>query len=105
LICAPTNVAVDNLVVRLGESELRPLRLGHPSRISAEAMKYSLDAYLEKDDDSVVLRDIKKSIKDIELKIENNKTKYLYKEVKELKKEFKKRLTRLKCDILKKCSV
>ncbi|XP_011498018.1 PREDICTED: DNA-binding protein SMUBP-2-like [Ceratosolen solmsi marchali] len=105
LICAPTNVAVDNLVVRLGETELKPLRLGHLSRISADAIKYSLDSYLEKDDDIVILKDITKSIKDIELNIESNKSKYLFKETKALKKEYKKRFIRLTSDILRKCSV
>ncbi|NP_001155054.1 immunoglobulin mu binding protein 2 [Nasonia vitripennis] len=105
LICAPTNVAVDNLVIRLGQTEAKPLRLGHPTRIAKEALKYSLDSYLERDDGFIILKDIKKSIKDLETNIGNSGTKYAYKEVRELKKEYRKRLIRLTCDTLKKCSV
>lgn len=92
-------------MVRLGDTEAKPLRLGHPTRVAKEALKYSLDAHLERDDGYIILKDIKKSIKDAELNIENNGTKHLYKEIRELKKEYKKRQTKLTCDILKKCSV
>lgn len=105
MICAPTNVAVDNLVTRLGQTEAKPLRLGHPTRIAKEALKYSLDNYLERDDGFIILKDIKKSIKDLETNIGSSGTKYAYKEVRELKKEYRKRLIRLTCDTLKKCSV
>ena len=105
LICAPTNVAVDNLVVRLADTEAKPLRLGHPTRIAKGALRYSLDAYLERDDGFTILKDIKKSIKDIESNIGNPGTKYAYKEIRELKKEYRKRLTRLTTDILTKSSV
>lgn len=92
-------------MVRLGDTEAKPLRLGHPTRIAKDALRYSLDAHLERDDGFIILKDIKKSIKDAETNIENNGSKYLYKEIRELKKEYRKRLSKLTCDILKRCSV
>jgi len=45
LACAPSNLAVDNLVERLaGVEGVRPVRLGAPERISAAALSSSLDA-------------------------------------------------------------
>lgn len=103
-------MAVDNLVVRLADTEAKPLRLGHPTRIAKGALKYSLDSYLERDDGFMVLRDIKKNIKDAEKSLDNkgNKSKdikYTFKEVRQLKKEYRKRLTRITCDVLRNQSV
>ncbi|XP_023248162.1 DNA-binding protein SMUBP-2 [Copidosoma floridanum] len=105
LICAPTNVAVDNLVIRLGGTEAKPLRLGHPTRIAKSALKYSLDSYLERDDSFKDLKDIKKSIKNLETNVESSGRKYIYKEIRDLKKEYRKRLSRLTCDILRRSTV
>ena len=77
------------MVVRLGDTEAKPLRLGHPTRIAKEALKYSMDSYLEKDDGSLILKDIKKSIKDLETDIAATGATYKYREVKALKKEFR----------------
>jgi len=45
LVCAPSNVAVDNLLERLAISPgLKVVRLGHPARMYQRLQKYSLDA-------------------------------------------------------------
>ena len=45
LACAPSNLAVDNLVERLdGVTDVRAVRFGAPERISAAALSCSLDA-------------------------------------------------------------
>ena len=33
LVCAPSNVAVDNLVERLTKEKVKVVRLGHPARV------------------------------------------------------------------------
>ncbi|KAJ1812283.1 hypothetical protein LPJ75_003726, partial [Coemansia sp. RSA 2598] len=49
LVCAPSNVAVDNLVERLGRTKsLEIVRLGHPARILPMAAAYSLDTQIRK---------------------------------------------------------
>ena len=45
LACAPSNLAVDNLVERLdGIDAVRAVRFGAPERISAAALSCSIDA-------------------------------------------------------------
>lgn len=104
LICAPTNVAVDNMVVKLGETEAKPLRLGHPTRIMKAALKFSLDACMQRDDGYVILQDIKRSIKDLETSANSGKG-YNYKEIRDLNKEYRKRLNKLTYDVLRKFPV
>ena len=104
LICAPTNVAVDNMVVKLGETEVKPLRLGHHTRIMKSALKFSLDACMQRDDGYVILQDIKRSIKDLETNANSGKGRS-YKEIRDLNKEYKKRLNKLTHDVLRKFSV
>ena len=68
LVCAPSNIAVDTILARLadyssvlstsgkkssGDSYTRKLnmvRLGHPARISANILQYSLDSLIENDE-------------------------------------------------------
>ncbi|XP_051156788.1 DNA-binding protein SMUBP-2-like [Leptopilina boulardi] len=102
LVCAPTNVAVDNIAMKLGETEVKPLRLGHFTRIMKEAQKYSIDSYIQRDDSYAILQDIKRSIKALETNSEKMKN---YKEIRELNKEYKKRSNKLNDDIIKKFQV
>ncbi|GFU17552.1 DNA-binding protein SMUBP-2 [Nephila pilipes] len=44
LACAPSNVAVDNLVQKLAGYEIKMVRLGHPARISTIARQYCFEA-------------------------------------------------------------
>ncbi|XP_053208455.1 DNA-binding protein SMUBP-2-like [Panonychus citri] len=49
LVCAPSNVAVDNLVERLASFKTQNMvRLGHPARASSDIHKFTLDAVVEK---------------------------------------------------------
>lgn len=48
LVCAPSNMAVDNLFQRLVGFEERAVRLGHPARVSAELRGHTLDLLVEK---------------------------------------------------------
>lgn len=62
LCCAPSNVAVDNLVERLARWKRRILRLGHPARILGSIQQHSLDAVLARSDSAQVIADIRKDI-------------------------------------------
>ncbi|KAM8861024.1 DNA-binding protein SMUBP-2 [Synchiropus picturatus] len=62
LCCAPSNVAVDNLVERLARYKAKVLRLGHPARLLESIQKHSLDAILAKSDNANIIADIRKDI-------------------------------------------
>jgi ATP-dependent RNA/DNA helicase IGHMBP2 len=47
LCCTPSNIAVDNLVERLGrKKELKLIRLGHPARLLESIQRFSLESIL-----------------------------------------------------------
>ncbi|XP_073327807.1 DNA-binding protein SMUBP-2 [Pagrus major] len=62
LCCAPSNVAVDNLVERLARCKAKVLRLGHPARLLESIQKHSLDAILAQSDNANIITDIRKDI-------------------------------------------
>uniref|UniRef100_A0A2K6SNB1 DNA-binding protein SMUBP-2 n=1 Tax=Saimiri boliviensis boliviensis TaxID=39432 RepID=A0A2K6SNB1_SAIBB len=62
LCCAPSNVAVDNLVERLALCKQRILRLGHPARLLESIQQHSLDAVLARSDSAQIVADIRKDI-------------------------------------------
>jgi ATP-dependent RNA/DNA helicase IGHMBP2 len=47
LACAPSNLAVDNMLERLVRRGERVVRLGHPARVLPELQSYSLDRQVE----------------------------------------------------------
>uniref|UniRef100_A0ACB8G348 DNA-binding protein SMUBP-2 n=1 Tax=Sphaerodactylus townsendi TaxID=933632 RepID=A0ACB8G348_9SAUR len=62
LCCAPSNIAVDNLVERLAAHKARILRLGHPARLLESIQHHSLDAVLARGDNAQIVADIRKEI-------------------------------------------
>ncbi|XP_032735590.1 DNA-binding protein SMUBP-2 [Lontra canadensis] len=62
LCCAPSNVAVDNLVERLARSKQRIVRLGHPARLLDSIQQHSLDAVLARSDSAQIVADIRRDI-------------------------------------------
>uniref|UniRef100_A0A669EEI3 DNA-binding protein SMUBP-2 n=1 Tax=Oreochromis niloticus TaxID=8128 RepID=A0A669EEI3_ORENI len=62
LCCAPSNVAVDNLVERLAQCKAKVLRLGHPARLLESIQKHSLDAILAQSDNANIIAEIRKDI-------------------------------------------
>uniref|UniRef100_A0A8C6FZD0 DNA-binding protein SMUBP-2 n=1 Tax=Moschus moschiferus TaxID=68415 RepID=A0A8C6FZD0_MOSMO len=62
LCCAPSNVAVDNLVERLARWKQRILRLGHPARLLDSIHQHSLDAVLARSDGARIVADIRRDI-------------------------------------------
>lgn len=62
LCCAPSNVAVDNLVERLTQCKVKVLRLGHPARLLESIQKHSLDAIIAQSSNADIISDIRKDI-------------------------------------------
>lgn len=56
LACAPSNLAVDNVLERLVGARERVVRLGHPARVSPELREYTLDVQVEEHDDARLAR-------------------------------------------------
>lgn len=59
LVCAPSNVAVDNVLERVVQAAAkadrkmkkpRCVRLGHPARVSPTILRYCLDALIARDE-------------------------------------------------------
>ncbi len=52
MACAPSNIAVDNIIERLHEADprLKIVRIGHPARLLASVQKHCLDALITRSD-------------------------------------------------------
>lgn len=48
LVCAPSNAAVDLLVEKLSSKAVNVVRLGHPARVTEEALEKTIDALMTK---------------------------------------------------------
>jgi len=98
LVCAPSNVAVDNIIMRLAKCKLRMVRLGHPARLLPDVARYSLDAVVSRLDSSEIVNDVRKDLQKV-LSTMSKPTKskkgasrkVLYAEAKELRKELRNR--------------
>ncbi|NXD70985.1 SMBP2 protein, partial [Eolophus roseicapillus] len=95
LCCAPSNVAVDNLVERLAGHSVRILRLGHPARLLEPIQRHSLDAVLARGDTAQIVADIRKDIDQACAKTKKAQDKgersHFLSEIKTLRKELKER--------------
>ncbi|XP_010113697.1 PREDICTED: DNA-binding protein SMUBP-2, partial [Chlamydotis macqueenii] len=95
LCCAPSNVAVDNLVERLAGYKARILRLGHPARLLEPIQRHSLDAVLARGDNAQIVADIRKDIDQAFAKTKKAQDKgersHFLGEIKALRKELKER--------------
>uniref|UniRef100_A0A3Q3FIJ6 DNA-binding protein SMUBP-2 n=1 Tax=Labrus bergylta TaxID=56723 RepID=A0A3Q3FIJ6_9LABR len=101
LCCAPSNVAVDNLVERLARCKAKVLRLGHPARLLESIQKHSLDAILAQSDNADIIADIRKDMDKAFVTDRGN----FRREIKELKKELKTREATAITQILKSADV
>jgi ATP-dependent RNA/DNA helicase IGHMBP2 len=70
LLCAPSNVAVDNVLERLvayptskkSSRKTQCLRLGHPARLAPSVLEHSMERLIRSADGSDVLRDCKQEL-------------------------------------------
>ncbi|NWR49136.1 SMBP2 protein, partial [Regulus satrapa] len=95
LCCAPSNVAVDNLVEWLAGCRTRLLRLGHPARLLQPIQQHSMDAVLAHGDNAQIMADIRRDIDQAWAKIKKAQGKgernHFLGEIKTLRKELKER--------------
>jgi ATP-dependent RNA/DNA helicase IGHMBP2 len=71
LACAPSNLAVDNLVERLADKGLDCVRLGHPARVLASVLEHTLEEKAKAHPDAEIARDLVKQA--LQLKREASK--------------------------------
>lgn len=63
LACAPSNIAVDNLVEKLSSGGVTKIvRLGHPARLLPLIQRYSLDAIVASSDETKLVEDVRSDI-------------------------------------------
>lgn len=109
LCCAPSNVAVDNLVERLAKSKAKVLRLGHPARLLESVQKHSLDAVVAQSDSSNIIADVRKDMDKAFSQMKKVRDKgqrsSLRREIGDLRKELKSREDDAIKQILKRASV
>nr|XP_057932312.1 DNA-binding protein SMUBP-2 isoform X1 [Doryrhamphus excisus] len=109
LCCAPSNVAVDNLVERLARCKAKVLRLGHPARLLESIQKHSLDAILAKSASAHIIADIRKDIDKAFAAMKKNAEKggrgNFRREIGELRKELKTREATGICQVLQSADV
>ncbi|KAM8816062.1 DNA-binding protein SMUBP-2 [Rhynchonycteris naso] len=95
LCCAPSNVAVDNLVEQLARCGRRVLRLGHPARLLESTQPHSLDAVLARSDGAGIVADIRKDIDQVLVKMKKSQDKgeksNFQNEIKLLRRELRER--------------
>ncbi|NXN16591.1 SMBP2 protein, partial [Indicator maculatus] len=95
LCCAPSNVAVDNLVERLAGCAVPMLRLGHPARLLEPIHRHCLDAALARGDSAQLVADVRKDIDQALAKSkraqEKGERSLFLSELKVLRKELKQR--------------
>ncbi|XP_064423383.1 DNA-binding protein SMUBP-2 [Latimeria chalumnae] len=105
LCCAPSNVAVDNLIERLAEYKTKVLRLGHPARLLESIQRHCLDAVLAHSDNTQIVADIRRDIDQSFAKLKKTQNKgeksHFRIEIKALRKELKEREEAAMIQILK----
>lgn len=92
MACAPSNIAVDNMIERLHESDpkLRIVRIGHPARLLPSVQKFCLDALVSGLDGNKTTGALRKDMQKLALKIGKAKSRdekfEAYAEFKEMRK-------------------
>ncbi|KAF4651201.1 hypothetical protein FOZ61_010671, partial [Perkinsus olseni] len=111
LVCAPSNVAVDNLLERVtsvgGVSNV--VRIGHPARVGEGLERYTLDAKLAQNEQQQLVGDIRKEIDSCLKKgrkaKDRSSRRAMQGEVRELRKELRSRERRAVSEVIHQSSV
>lgn len=116
LCCAPSNIAVDNLVERLSGIDekfgrIRMIRLGHPARLLESIQEYSLDSVLSRSEQYALANDVKSDMEKTLSKLRKQKQQQrsereaLKRDMRELRKELYERENRALKDVLNGCDI
>ena len=65
LAMAPSNVAVDNMVERLGARHRRIVRIGHPARLLPQIAPFALDAMVAASDQTSLAADARQDLNNL----------------------------------------
>ncbi|XP_046352610.1 DNA-binding protein SMUBP-2-like [Haliotis rufescens] len=107
--CAPSNVAVDNLVERLSHHLQKILRIGHPARLLPHIQKYSLDAIVSGSDENKLVHDVRRDLDKAISKVKQTRNKGekqgLREEMRHLRKELVRREETATREILRRADV
>eukprot|EP01117_Protostelium_nocturnum_P015173 TRINITY_DN5852_c0_g1_i1.p1 TRINITY_DN5852_c0_g1~~TRINITY_DN5852_c0_g1_i1.p1 ORF type:complete len:864 (+),score=274.71 TRINITY_DN5852_c0_g1_i1:599-3190(+) len=113
LVCAGSNVAVDNVVEKLARwisqtkslKRRKFLRLGHPARLLPQVLEHSLDAQISRDEGSEIVSDVRKEMNEIVRKMGRTKNKSeryrMRNELGTLRKELQKREKKVVDELVK----
>ncbi|KAK9255956.1 P-loop containing nucleoside triphosphate hydrolase protein [Lipomyces tetrasporus] len=111
LVCGPSNISVDTILERL-DGLIPPtklLRVGHPARVLASTQRHSLDIILRTSDAGQIVRHIRAEIDDSFSKIKKARSgrekSEIYKNIKDLRKEYRMREKNALSQVLNQSSV
>ncbi|XP_028761557.1 DNA-binding protein SMUBP-2 [Neltuma alba] len=109
LVCAASNIAVDNIVERLVPRRVKLVRLGHPARLLPQVLDSALDAQVLRGDNSSLANDIRKEMKALNGKLlktkDRNTRRDIQKELRTLSREERKRQQLAVTDVIKSADV
>jgi hypothetical protein len=110
LVAAPSNVAVDNVLERLGDLErmdggaggqkVRAVRLGHPARVSEATQRHSLESRVKEHDGTAIVKDVKAEIQSM---LKGGR--WRREDMRSLRKELRDRETAVVEEVLSGCQV
>ncbi|CAI5978936.1 unnamed protein product [Closterium sp. NIES-65] len=110
LVCAASNIAVDNLVERLvPHKQVRAVRVGHPARLLPSILNSSLDALVQQSDNSALAKDVRKEMQQLSGKLLKTRIRRergeIQRDLRRLGKEERQRQQRAVEDVLKDSNV
>ncbi|KAI2068689.1 hypothetical protein LOY97_002772 [Ophidiomyces ophidiicola] len=95
LVCGPSNISVDNIVERLAPHKIPLVRIGHPARLLSSVVDRSLEALTQTSDAAAIVQDVRREIEQKQASIWKTRSgrerRDIYKDLKELRKEFRER--------------
>ncbi|CAI5700818.1 unnamed protein product [Peronospora effusa] len=81
LVCAPSNIAVDNVLEKVARTcltlkkQLKLTRVGHPARVLPQILKYCLDAKIQHAEGTDIVKDIRQEMTAMQTKLQKTRDK------------------------------